>query len=84
MKQFYWFLYPKKIILDSRHEFNNEIVKELLKLLKIIIHLTTPGHFDSNSIVERIHFTHLEHFRILQETKHTNETDLMNHEVLGY
>lgn len=74
---------PQNIILDSGREFYNETVKELLKIHKINIHFTTPGHHESNSIVERFHSTLIEHLTILEEIYHLG-TDLVHYAVLGY
>lgn len=83
VKYFTSFGTPQHLIVDSGLEFKNETVKELLKLHQINIHFTTPGHHQSNAIVERFHSTLIEHLRILKET-HPNELELINYAVLGY
>lgn len=83
VKHFAYFGTPQNIVIDSGREFCNETVKELLKLHKINVHFTTPGHHESNSIVERFHSTLIEHLRILKEL-YPQETDLTNYAILGY
>ena len=57
---------PMKIICDKGTEFKNKLVQELLKLYKIEVHFATTGHHESNSPVERLHSTLIEHFRLLK------------------
>lgn len=74
---------PEKCIFDNGKEFNNETVKELLKIHKINVHFTTPLHHESNSPVERFHSTLLEHLRILR-TKHGPDEHLMEYAIIAY
>lgn len=74
---------PETIIADQGTEFNNDTVKEILKLHKICIHFTTAAHHESNSIVERFHSTIIEHLRILKEI-YRNEDNLMNYALIAY
>lgn len=57
---------PVQITSDNGSEFNNETVKELLKIHNIKIHFTTPIHHEGNAPVERFHLTLIEHLRILR------------------
>ena len=71
--------------MDNGIEFNNETVKELLKIHKINIHFGTPLHHKSNSIVERFHSTLIEHLRILrQTTSNCSAFQLMKYALIGY
>lgn len=56
---------PEFIMFDNGMEFNNQIVKELLKLHKIEIHFTTANHPQSQGEIERFHSTLIEHIRLL-------------------
>lgn len=59
------------MFVDSGKKFNNETVKDLLKLHKIQIHFTTPEHHKSSSIVKKFSSTIIEHSeqnRLLKET----------------
>lgn len=58
---------PESITCDNGGEFNNNLLKELLKTQKINVYFTTPRQHESNSPVERFHSTLIEHLRILKE-----------------
>lgn len=82
---FSFFGIPKLIISDNGTEFKNEVVKDLLKTHNIKIHFTTPNHHESNSPVERLNSTLIEHIRILREkNKDTDLTTLMPYAVIAY
>lgn len=68
---FQFFGIPQQIISDNGSEFQNEVVKGLLNAHNIKIHFTTPYHHESNSPVERLHSTLIEHLRILKQTDPT-------------
>lgn len=57
---------PNIIVADN--EFNKQPLINFLQLHKIQLHATTPYHHQSNSPVERLHSTLLEHYRLLGET----------------
>lgn len=76
---------PKLIVSDNGTEFKNEILDSLLKLHNIKIHFTTPHHHESNSPVERLHSTLIEHIRILRETDDkTDIISLMPYAIIAY
>lgn len=70
---------PDQITFDNGQEFNNEVINELLKLHQINIHFTTPNNPKSNSEIERLHSTLVEHIRILK-----NDEDFMNLSIIYY
>lgn len=74
---------PQNLTADKGTEFNNEVIKELLKLHKLNVHFTTTAHHESNGIVERFHSTIIEHLRILREL-YPDEIDLINYAIIGY
>lgn len=57
---------PTQITYDGGPEFSNAVVKELLEAHKIKLHITTPRHHESNALIERLHSTLLEHYRLLE------------------
>lgn len=82
---FSFFGCPETIVSDNGPEFNNELVKELLKAQKINIHFTTPGHHESNSPVERFHSTIIEHLRLLsQKDVKKSVSELMPYAIIAY
>lgn len=58
---------PTQITTDSRTEFTNRELQEMLRLHKIESHLCTPRHPQSNGMIERVHSTIIEHIRILKQ-----------------
>lgn len=56
---------PCTIVADN--EFNVLPIKNLLEQHKIFVHFTTPYNHNSNSPVERVHSTLIEHYRLLKE-----------------
>lgn len=70
---------PNEIIADN--EFDKNLLKDFLKLHNIKLHLITPNHHESNSPVERLHSTLIEHFRLL---KNTPENKRMPYCILAY
>ena len=82
---FSFFGVPQQIVTDNGTEFKNEVLNDLLKTHNIKIHFTTPYHHESNSPVERLNSTLIEHLRILKEKN--NKTDiisLMAYAVIAY
>lgn len=76
---------PKQIVADNGTEFKNDVVDSLLKVHGIKIHFTTPYHHESNSPVERLHSTLLEHIRLLKEKDPKADTPtLMSYAVIAY
>lgn len=58
------FTTPDTLVVDG--EFNKQPLKNFAELHKIKLHITTPYNHQSNSIVERLHSTILEHYRLLE------------------
>lgn len=82
---FSFFGVPKQIVSDEGTEFQNDVVKELLKSHKITIHFTTPYHHESNGPVERFHSTITEHLRLLREQdKDGDVLSLMPYAIIAY
>lgn len=82
---FQFFGIPQQIVADNGSEFQNEVVKGLLNAHGIQIHFTTPYHHESNSPVERLHSTLIEHLRILKESDpRANITKLMPYAIIAY
>lgn len=76
---------PKNIVTDGGTEFNNTTLKDFAKLHKIRLHLTTPYNSNSNSPVERVHSTLIEHIRCLREIHEQSSTEkLMLYAILAY
>ena len=76
---------PKQIISDNGSEFQNEVVDGLLKTYNIKIHFTTPYHHESNSPIERLHSTLIEHIRILRESDpNADVTKLMAYAIIAF
>lgn len=70
---------PNEIIADN--EFDTNLLKDFLKLHNVKLHLTTPSHHESNSPIERLHSTLIEHFRLLENTP---ENKRMPYCILAY
>src|SRR5436190_7783408 len=87
LKYFSLCVIPDKIISDNGSEFNNKIVKKVLKLHKIQTHFVSIDNPNSNGIVERFHLTLIEHLRILNVQKEYSNLKLKEKEkyaLLGY
>ena len=69
---------PNEIIHDSGTEFNNNLVKELLKLYKIKIHMTCVDNPKSNGLLETFHSTIIEHMRIINQREEFKNTKFNN------
>ena len=65
---------PKLIITDNGREFQNTVIKDLMTLHKIDLHFVTPHHPESNSPVERLHSTLIEHVHLLNTQGHKDES----------
>ncbi|QBP37036.1 putative RdRP [Lampyris noctiluca errantivirus 1] len=78
IKYFATFTVPKQIIFDQGTEFNNQLIKELLKFHKIKLHITCVDNPKSNSPVERFHSTIIEHLRILKDRPEFQKETLLN------
>lgn len=76
IEYFTYFGIPHKLVVDSRKEFNNVILNDLLNFHKIKVHFTTSAQNESNGAVERFHSVNIEPLRILQESR-PNQTNLM-------
>lgn len=57
---------PKSIVYDSGREFVNALFNDFCRNAKIEVHQTSVGQHSSNSPIERLHSTLIEHYRILQ------------------
>jgi len=85
IQYFSYYGIPNRITLDNGTEFKNETVQELLRSHKIDVHITTPLHHESNSPIERVHSTLIEHLRILRERfKSQNTITLMKYAIIAY
>uniref|UniRef100_A0A1B6CD86 RNA-directed DNA polymerase n=2 Tax=Clastoptera arizonana TaxID=38151 RepID=A0A1B6CD86_9HEMI len=61
---------PSVIQIDNGKEFDNSLVQNFLKIYDIESHFTTPGHSDSQGLIERTHSTLIELLNIINdETK---------------
>lgn len=82
---FSFFGCPESITSDNGSEFDNELLKEMLKAQKINIHFTTPSHHESNSPVERFHSTIIEHLRLLRDRDPQKIiAELMPYAIIAY
>lgn len=77
IKYFSLYQVPNTIIFDRGTEFNNNLVKDLLKNYKVNIHVTCVNNPKSNGLIERFHSTLIEHLRILNQ-----RPDARNYETL--
>ena len=75
---------PEKITFDSGLEFQNDTVKKLLETHKIKSHFTTPRHPQSNGLIERLHSTLTEHYRILKQYFKDPPITTMAYAIIGY
>lgn len=78
LEYFSFYQIPNEIIHDSGTEFNNNLVKELLKIYKIKIHMTCVDNPKSNGLIERFHSTLIEHLRIINQSKEFQNVNLNN------
>lgn len=78
LKYFATYTVPKQIIVDQGTEFNNNLIKELLKLHKIKIHMICVDNPKSNSPVERFNSTIIEHLRIFKNRPEFEKESLLN------
>ena len=58
---------PDEIIHDAGTEFDNNLVRELLKMYKVKPHMTCIANPKSNGIIEKFHCTLIEHIRIINQ-----------------
>lgn len=56
---------PKSIVFDSGREFVNTLFQDFCRNAKINVHQTSVGQHTSNSTIERVHSTLIEHYRLL-------------------
>lgn len=85
IKYFSMYGIPRKISCDPGSEFNNELMKELTKLYKIDLHITTPNNPNSTGIVERFHSTLIEIYRLAKyEQKCTDAASIMTYSIMAY
>lgn len=77
---------PKQITTDNGTEFKNSVINDLLSLHKIKIHFCSPNHPQSNSLVERLHSTIIEHIRLLNTQGFENDCmeSKMAYAILAY
>ena len=78
---------PDEITFDAGTEFNNNLVKELLKIYKITPHMICIGNPKSNGIIEKFHCTLIEHLRILNqkpELKDVNRENKLKLAIIAY
>lgn len=85
IKYFSFYGAPRKISCDPGTEFNNELLKEMLKYYKIELHITTPNNPNSTGIVERFHSTLIEIYRLAKyEQKCTDAASVMTYSIMAY
>lgn len=85
IKYFSMYGVPRKINSDPGSEFNNELVKELLKMYKIDFHIGTPNNPSSMAIVERFHSTIIEIYRLAKYDKNDlDAASVMTYAIMGY
>lgn len=85
IKYFSMYGLAKKINCDSGTEFNNELIKELLKLYKIELHIGTPNNPSSMAIVERFHSTIIEIYRLAKyEKSESDAASVMTYAIMAY
>ncbi|CAK1598335.1 unnamed protein product [Parnassius mnemosyne] len=85
MKYFSFYGMPKKISSDPGSEFNNKLIKEFLSLHKIEQHIGTPNSPNSVGLIERLHSTIIEIYRLAKyERKPTDAASVMTYSVLAY
>lgn len=77
IKYFSQYQIPNEIIFDSGTEFNNNLVKDLLKSYNIKIHMTCVDNPKSNGLIEKFHSTIIEHLRILNQRQHFKEEKIL-------
>ncbi|KAL1116812.1 hypothetical protein AAG570_006650 [Ranatra chinensis] len=75
---------PKKIVTDPGTEFRNKKVQEIAGELGITICTTTPGHHQSQGIIERVHLTLTEHMRLLEVAKGIKGPEAIARAVVAY
>lgn len=85
IKYFSYYGIPKRISSDPGSEFNNELMKELMKLYKIDLHIGTPNNPNSMGIVERFHSTIIEIYRLAKyEKRCTDAASVMTYAIMAY
>lgn len=85
IKYFSMYGLARKINCDSGTEFNNELIKELLKLYKIELHIGTPNSPSSMAVVERFHSTIIEIYRLAKyEKSDMDAASVMTYAIMAY
>lgn len=85
MKYFSFYGIPKKISSDPGTEFNNELMKEFLRLHKIELHIGTPNNPNSMGLIERFHSTIIEIYRLAKyEKRCTDAASTMTYSIMAY
>lgn len=78
---------PEVIVSDNGTEFNNSLVKDLMKIHKIKIRFISTQHPQSNGIAERLHSTLIEHIRLLNnqsEFKNESVENKLKYAIIAY
>lgn len=75
---------PKRLTTDSDSKFHNETITDIFALYDIYIHFTTPYKTNSNSPIERFHFTLAETIRIQRLTDQDESVNLMKYAIIAY
>lgn len=76
---------PTLIVSDRGREFKNLLLMEILELHKIKINFCSAEHSESNSPVERLHSTLIEHLRLLNtQFENSSITNKMLYAILAY
>lgn len=85
IKYFSMYGIPGKLNSDSGAEFNNDLMKEYLKLYKINLHIGTPNNPTSMAAVERFHSTLIEIYRIAKYDRSEQDAcDVMTYAIMAY
>lgn len=84
IKYFSMYGVPRKISSDSGTEFNNVLIKETLHFYKIDLHIGTPHNPNSMGLIERLHSTLLETYRLAKyEHKITDAASVMMYAIMS-
>jgi len=78
---------PDEITYDAGTEFNNNLIKELLKMYKITPHVICVSNPKSNGIMEKFHCTIIEHLRVINqrnEFKNESKENKIKSAIIAY
>lgn len=87
IKYFNYYKFPEEVTFDAGTDFNNNLVKQLLKIYGIKPYMTCAANPKSNGILEKFHSMLIEHLRILNqkaELKNINFENKLNLAIMAY